>query len=996
MNQPNKDTLKQLWEKLSQKLPKIFRISYDVTWNILLFFIILFVVGGFFVGGLGAGYFAALVKDEPLRSEKDMTAAIYNYEATSEIYFANDIFMGEVGSDIYREETTIDHVSQNIINGVIATEDEYFNEHNGIVPKAIMRAVFQELTGAATQTGGSTLTQQIIKNQILTNEVSFDRKAKEILLALRVENFMEKDDILEAYLNIVPFGRDANGRNISGVQTASEGIFGVDADEVNLAQAAFIAGLPQSPIMYSPFTNGGQLKSDEGLAPGLERMQTVLERMVRNEYITQAQYEEALEFDLVESFTEGAPSTFERYPYLTQQITNDAADIIKERLAIEDGYTLEELNSNESLIEQYEILANREISQGGYKIHTTIVKDIHDVFQEVKNNFSNYGPNKIATIKKEDGTTKTIMTEDPETGELIPYDAPVQVGSFLRDNETGAILAFVGGRDFDLQNRNFAMNAPRQMGSTAKPLLVYAPSFEEGILQPGSIIADAEFRYSDASGPWTPSNYSSSRYYGLTTVRNALKRSYNVTAARAYIDLLAVANPVPDYLLKMGFTNFPESNYRFPSMALGSHNATVEENTNGYSTFGNDGQYTDSFMISKIENVDGEEIYAHESTTERVFSTETNYLVIDMMRDVLSSGTGNTARRNLTNPGVDWAGKTGTSNDFKDTWFIATNPNVTLGSWMGYEYEQQLNTGYSGRNQVFWAQLVNAATEVAPEIMAPSENFTRPNNVVSRSFSLVSGMSPSSLTSELGLVGSDIFNSKYVPKKQDYSIISANVVNVGDNAVLVDDQTPNEFTSNSGYMFNPDWLKDKGYDELIDITDLYPSREGGWGRLLLPDLSDEDIQDNGERPLTPTGVSKSGNVLTWQQSRSENVIGYRIYRANDPESNFSLLDSTTNNQYNVGNSPAVYQIRAVDYFGRESQPSNPFVDGDFTEEEPEAPEQPEAPDDEDTGDTDDTPTPPDENQEDDDQTDDDTVDDGQSDDETPEEPTDENPNTPTP
>ncbi len=271
--------------------------------------------------------------------------------------------------------------------------------------------MFQELTGAATQTGGSTLTQQIIKNQILTNEVSFDRKAKEILLALRVENFLEKDEILEAYLNIVPFGRDANGRNISGVQTATEGIFGVNANEVNLAQAAFIAGLPQSPIMYSPFTNGGQVKSAEGLAPGLERMKTVLDRMLRNEYITQDQYDEALQFDLVASFTEGSPSTFERYPYLTQEITNDAIDIFKEKLALEDGYTLEELNSNDSLIEQYEILADREISQGGYKIHTTIVKDIYDVFQEVKNNYNNYGPNKIA---KNNANGDTIMTEDPK------------------------------------------------------------------------------------------------------------------------------------------------------------------------------------------------------------------------------------------------------------------------------------------------------------------------------------------------------------------------------------------------------------------------------------------------------------------------------------------------------------------------------------------------------------------------------------------------------
>src|SRR5699024_5920831 len=184
-----------------------------------------------------------------------MVNAIYNYEETTEIYFADNKYLGKVNSDLYREVVSLDQVSEDIINGIIATEDEYFETHNGIVPKALFRAVFQEVTGSDVQTGGSTLTQQIIKNQILTNEVSFDRKAKEIILAMRLENFMDKDEILEAYLNIVSFGRNANGRNIAGVQTAAQGIFGIDADEVNLAQAAFLAGLPQSPIAYSPFTN---------------------------------------------------------------------------------------------------------------------------------------------------------------------------------------------------------------------------------------------------------------------------------------------------------------------------------------------------------------------------------------------------------------------------------------------------------------------------------------------------------------------------------------------------------------------------------------------------------------------------------------------------------------------------------------------------------------------------------------------------------------------
>ena len=140
-----------------------------------------------------------------------------------------------------------------VIDAVYATEDEYFEQHEGIVPKAIFRGLFQDVTNSDSQTGGSTLTQQLIKNQILTNEVSYERKAKEILLAMRLEHFMDKDEILEAYLNIIPYGRNSNGQNIAGIETAADGIFDVKANDLNLPQAAFIAGLPQAPFAYTPF-----------------------------------------------------------------------------------------------------------------------------------------------------------------------------------------------------------------------------------------------------------------------------------------------------------------------------------------------------------------------------------------------------------------------------------------------------------------------------------------------------------------------------------------------------------------------------------------------------------------------------------------------------------------------------------------------------------------------------------------------------------------------
>src|SRR5690625_1475616 len=251
---------KKIWN--TGKIQRISRLTYDIIWNIILFFIIVGFIGLFFGIGIGAGYFAALVKDEPIRSYASMEKDIYNIEETSKLYFADEVYIGDVRSDLHREKVPLKEISPILIDAVIATEDEYFKEHNGVVPKAIVRAILQEAINSDVKTGGSTLTQQIIKNQILTNEVSFDRKAKEILLALRLERFFDKDEILESYLNIIPYGRDAAGDNIAGIQTAAQGIFGVDAKDLTLPQAAYLAGLPQSPSAYTPLVNSGGLKED--------------------------------------------------------------------------------------------------------------------------------------------------------------------------------------------------------------------------------------------------------------------------------------------------------------------------------------------------------------------------------------------------------------------------------------------------------------------------------------------------------------------------------------------------------------------------------------------------------------------------------------------------------------------------------------------------------------------------------------------------------------
>lgn len=737
-------TIREIWKKLisflnNKKTKKTARISYLVTWNLSLIFFIIVILGFSFAGGVGAGYFAALVKDEPVRSKADLKKDLYNYEESSQIYFADKVYLGMLKSDLERVEVPLEDVSDHLKDAVIATEDEYFYEHNGVVPKAIMRAIYQEFTNASVQSGGSTLTQQLIKNQVLTNEVSFERKAKEILLALRVEKFFDKDEILETYLNVSTFGRNSSGRNIAGVQSAAEGIFGTDAKSLTLPQAAFIAGLPQSPFGYTPFTQQGQLK--ENLEPGITRMKTVLKRMLENQSITQAEYKQAVAYDIAKDFIGKKKLPSEKYPWLTTEIEKRSIKILSTILAEKDGYEESDLNKSAALNEQYLTLAERNLRQNGYKIYTTINKKIYDNMQQVTKNYPNFG------------YTKNEEVYDPETKKTKIVTEPVEAGAILIENRTGKIISFVGGRDFNREQTNHATSALRSNGSTMKPLVVYAPGIELGKLAPGSMAANVPVSIPTGGGSWSPGNYGGGSYTGLVTAREALTKSYNVPAALFYKTIIN-QNPV-QYLEKMGFSNLTKGDYEHLSMSLGGleKGVTVEENVNAYSTFANYGKFVDAYMIDKIETRDGKIIYKHTSNEVDVFSPQTSYLTLDMMRDVITRGTAASLQNRLIFSS-DWAGKTGTSQDFRDAWFVATNPNVTFGTWIGYDTPKSLQGYYNGleynkRNIYYWAELMNGAYKIKPTLIDPDHRFEMPGGIVSRSIQ------------QAGMINTDLFIAKY-------------------------------------------------------------------------------------------------------------------------------------------------------------------------------------------------------------------------------------------
>ncbi|MFK3938261.1 transglycosylase domain-containing protein [Alkalihalobacillus sp. NPDC078783] len=905
-----KERIHLLYKKLDDiQLFRKVGITYQVFWNLFLLFIIFGLMSLFFVGGTAAGYFASLVMDEPLQNAEEMTTKIHNYEETSQVFFAGDTYMGELPSDLERHEVALDDISDYVKQAIVATEDEYFYEHEGIVPKAILRATYQEFANASTQTGGSTLTQQLIKQQILSSEVSFDRKATEILLAMRLEHFMSKEDILEAYLNVVPFGRNASGNQIAGVQSAATGIFGVDAKDLNLAQSAFIAGLPQSPFGYTPFTSTGEVK--ESIDPGLNRMNTVLTRMNSEGYISDEELQEALAYDIAGDFTERTPPITEKYHYLTYEVMRRATPIVVEEKMKEDKVNLDEMSDAKraETLDAYYQAATNELSSNGYRIHTTINQDVYDEMQNAVKDDSLFGPEKKGEIE--------------------------EVGAVLQENKTGAIIGFVAGREEGSSDKQFnhATQANRQTGSTMKPLLGYAPAMEIGAIQPGLVIPDTPMNYKTNGDP--VKNFDLG-HKGLQSVRKSLAQSRNVPAVRA--QAMVPHETARETLLNLGI---PLANEELPyeSTVLGTLNISVEENTNAYSTFGNGGKRVESYMIDRIEKADGDVVYEHEEKVTDVFTPQTTYLTLDMMRDVLKPGGTASSVPGYLNFSADWAGKTGTTQSVRDSWFMATNPNVTLGVWIGYDSEYPIEQTVNGlrygpRNQKIWASIANAAHKADSELMAPSGSFKQPEGIVAKKICSLTGTSPSKACEEADLVTTDLFNSKYLPNSTD-NLKSERYVTINGKNYKARSNTPDEFTerglSVSGDLFG-----------VGDISSYLPDSINGV-------VSNEEAPDNGNTPGKVSGVSVSGDSLNWAKHDASDIVGYRIYRADNGSNDFKVVQSVKGNDsttYNAGNGTYAYYVTAVDSVGNESSASDIARAGDWSAED-EADDEAEQADDED-------------------------------------------------
>ncbi|OFT01280.1 transglycosylase domain-containing protein [Granulicatella sp. HMSC31F03] len=745
-----REALLTFWNKpILKNIRFIFNIAYSVLKNIFVIAILFLMLLGIFGGGIGLGYFASLTSNEEPLTQEQMSDAIGNLNLISSFHYSDGTKISDVNSDELRIVKPLSEISQYVIDGIISTEDSSFYEHNGIVPKALLRAILQEAVSSGSgAAGGSTLTQQLIKQQILTSEVTFKRKANEILYALRLEKHFTKDQILEAYLNVSSFGRNHNGLNIAGIEEAAQGVFGVAAKDLTLPQAAYLVGMPQNPIVYTPYTNQATLKEDT--SAGIERMKFVLFSMYRENKITKEQYEEALAYDITKDFLPPKEISSDRQSYLYQAVNREAIKVLITKAAQKNKLTYDEVRNDSELYSKYYDEASRELSSSGYKITSTIDQKVYDAMQKA-----------IASYGNQIGPTYNTQYVDQNTGETKTQTEPAQNGAVMIENKTGRILGFVAGRDFESNQVDHAFTTHRSPGSTIKPILVYAPAIENNLIYPASIVPDTKVSIPQGNGTyWQPTNYGNTITNQFLTVRYALFRSFNNPVIKIYQTMLQKGINAGEYLKKMGIKGITEDEYQNIALSIGGTRTgpTVLEQTSAFSTLANGGEHHDAYLIEKIEDSRGNVVYQHEDKKERVFSDATAYLTTNMLQDIANSTQFYNMKGNM-GFSSDLAGKTGTSENEIDNWFVAYTPTVTLGSWIGYDnfynarYAITAGDGYgepTTRSQRQWTYLMKAAYEANPELIGKETTFKQPDSVYRDSVVSTTGTKAGTFKAENG------------------------------------------------------------------------------------------------------------------------------------------------------------------------------------------------------------------------------------------------------
>ena len=687
------------------------------------------------IGGcLGIGVMKGLIDDAPDISDVNIVPV---GEATF-VYDADGNQLQKLTApDSNRMPVDLDQIPKDLQYAVVAIEDERFYEHNGIDIRGILRAAVRGITTGTFSEGASTITQQLIKNNVFTDWVNestlqrFQRKFQEWYLALELEKQVDKDEILENYLNTINLG---NGNY--GVQAAAQDYFGKDVSELTLSECTVLAGITQNPTRYNPITNPEN---------NAQRRQEVLDHMLEQEYITKEQYDECLAdnvYDRIQSIEQEEENEDTTYSYFIDELTEQVIQDLQDKR----GYTEQQ--------------AYNALWSGGLRIYTTQDPDIQQICDEEYSDSSNFPSGSqveldyALTVRHPNGEEENYSAEMLEqyfienessdfsllfdsqesaqahvdaykayvlsdgsevVAETVHFTPQPQSSLCIIDQHTGYVKAIVGGRGEKSTSLslNRATNTTRQPGSTFKPLAAYAAALNECDMSLATTFEDEPFTYDNGE----PLYNADRQYHGTVTMRESIVHSYNIPAVKCMIDITPELGV--EYLEKFGFSSLVTEPVDINGESYDDLNASTAiggitygvsnlELTAAYAAIANNGVYIKPVFYTRILDSDGNVVIDNTPEKTTVIKPSTAYLLTSAMEDVISEGTGTRVQFD----GMHLAGKTGTTDNYRDLWFCGFSPYYTCSVWAGYDDNTVLPAGESRTyQQTLWRNIMERIHE---------------------------------------------------------------------------------------------------------------------------------------------------------------------------------------------------------------------------------------------------------------------------------------------
>lgn len=722
---------------------------------------------------IGVGIFAGVFFSDKLKLTKAELTIGHNNSVVKDI---DDEQIFDLSSgDINRKIITYSEMGPYLPNAYVAIEDKRFYDHSGIDLTRTMSAAIQYvLRGGHSSYGGSTITQQLVKNlksdKDDTGFAGVTRKIREMSRAYQIEQMLSKQQILEQYLNIIYVG----GTTICGVENGAKYYFSKSAKDLDLAEAAFLAGINHSPNSYNPFWNEG----DEDVTKAIKtRTKTVLAEMKDQNRISdnaeeaEKLYNEAVaEVDAGLKFKEGSFSNATQMSYHT-----DAA--IKE--VVSDLAELKDID---------EKAARSLLVSGGYKIYTTQNTEIQKRMEKeyVKDEYIYYARTTGGSKENKEHT---------------------QSGMVIIDNKTGYVIGCMGGlgTDVDATGYNRAIQAPRQTGSAIKPLANVIPGLEEGVITAATVYDD---RRADFGGGYAPKNVAN--YRGLTTVRKAIEVSSNV------VNMKILSNVGPSkaikYLQDMGLSHVNPDLDNNLALSIGgmSEGATPLEMAAAYEAIANGGEYTEPTFYTKVEDSNGNVILESKQEKRRVMEETTAYITADILKDVVTGSSGTAYMCKIS--GMDVAAKTGTTDSKKDKWLCGFTPYYSAATWVGYDTPEEVRYGNANAAQQIWARIMK---DIHSDLK--DAKFVKPSGLTTATVCLQSGkLATKSCTQKY----TEIFKAGTVPK---YCEGHDKVKICKETGKLATEYCPE--VEEKGYAVTPDKEKNPAWKSLSGTTYTRPTEE---------------------------------------------------------------------------------------------------------------------------------------------------------------------------